>query len=47
MVKIMSKQIRIVIAAVVVLGVAFFLVTARQKVLHKPGVTAPAPAAAP
>jgi hypothetical protein len=34
----MSKRITIVIAALIVLGVAFFLVTARQKSLHKPEV---------
>lgn len=38
----MGKRIVIIVSAVVVLGVAFFLATARQKSLHKPGVTAPA-----
>jgi hypothetical protein len=38
----MSKRIAIIVSAAIVLGVAFFLATARQKFLHKPGVTAPA-----
>jgi hypothetical protein len=36
----MSKRITIVIAAIIVLGIAFFLVTAKQKSLHKPDVMA-------
>ena len=38
----MGKRIAIIVSAIVVLGVAFYLVTARQKSLHKPGMTAPA-----
>jgi hypothetical protein len=38
----MSRPIRIILGIVIVLGVAFFLVTAQQKSLHKPSVTAPA-----
>jgi hypothetical protein len=38
----MSKRITIIIAALVVLGVAFLLVTAQKKELHKPGVMPPA-----
>ena len=40
----MSKRITIVISAIIVLAVAFWLVTARQKVMHKPGITPPAAA---
>jgi len=38
----MSKRIAIIVAAAIVLGVAFFLTTARQKSMHKPGMAAPA-----
>ena len=38
----MAKRVTIFVAALVVLAVALFLVTARRKHLHDPGVTAPA-----
>jgi hypothetical protein len=38
----MGKRITIIVSALVVLGIAFFLITARQKPLHQPAVTAPA-----
>jgi hypothetical protein len=38
----MGKGIRIIIAIVVVLGVALFLVTAKQKQMHDAVVTKPA-----
>ena len=37
----MGKRITIVIAAIVVLALAFLLVTTRRNQLHEPGATAP------
>ena len=38
----MGRRIGIIIAVVVVLGVAFYLLTARDREVHKPGVVQPA-----
>jgi hypothetical protein len=38
----MGKRITIIIAILVVLGVALFLVTAKQKRMHEPAVSQPA-----
>jgi hypothetical protein len=38
----MGRSIRIIIGIVIVLGVALFLVTAKEKTMHKPSVTPPA-----
>jgi hypothetical protein len=38
----MGKRVTIIIAAIVVLGVAFFLLTATQKQMHAPIVSQPA-----